>query len=76
MNDLEHFIDAVSDQNFSDAGPMFHDIMATKLHDALEAEKIKVAGMVFSEDDLEVSDEELDDVDLDDEEYDDETEED
>lgn len=75
MSDIESFIDAVSDQNFTDAGPIFQELMATKLHDALEAEKVKVAGVVFSDDDLDISDDELDDIDLNDEEYDDEDEE-
>ena len=68
MDDIEQLIDTISTQDFSNANPIFQEIMATKIQDALDTEKIKVAGMMF--DDIEISDEDLEDIDLNDEEFD------
>jgi hypothetical protein len=77
---IEDFINNVTDQNFSKAEPIFHELIQSKLNDALEAERIKVAGQVFNgeeddeeqlELDLEDEDEDLED---DDDENDDEDE--
>lgn len=58
------------DQDFAKAGPMFSELMQQKLADSLDQEKIRVAGVVFNdeedfEDDEEleeISDEELDQI--------------
>jgi hypothetical protein len=68
---IEDFINSVTDQNFSKAEPIFHELIQDKLNDALEAEKIKVAGHVFNgeEDDEQLEldlDEEDEDLDEDD----------
>jgi hypothetical protein len=76
MSNIEDLINTVVDQDFAKAGPMFSEIMQQKLLDSLDQEKIRVAGVVFNddEDDLEeVSDEEIDEI-LDDEEEDEEEE--
>lgn len=78
MADIENFIDAVMNQDFSNAGPMFNDLLGDKLNDALEQEKIAVADSIFNEvedeeqlemdfnedeiDDLEISDEDIEDA--------------
>lgn len=69
MDDIEHLIDTITTQDFSNATPIFQEIMATKIQDALDAEKVKVAGVMF-DDDIEISDDELEDIDLDDDEFD------
>lgn len=76
MADIENFIDAVLDQDFSKAGPMFNELLGSKINDALEQEKISVAASMFGdedEDQLEMEfdeDEDEDDFDITDEEED------
>lgn len=78
MAEIENFIDAVLDQDFSKAGPMFSDLLGSKISDALDQEKISVADQIFngaSEDEDEEAEEmefEEDDTELDDDESDDE----
>lgn len=78
MTEINDFLDAVMDQDFSKAGVMFNDLLGDKVNDALEQEKIAVADQIFNgaevdEEDYDISDEELDamldEVELDDEEY-------
>jgi hypothetical protein len=76
MSNIEDLINTVVDQDFAKAGPMFSELMQQKLTDALDQEKVRVAGVVFNdaEDDLEdVSDEEIEEI-VDDEEEEDEEE--
>ncbi len=76
MSSIEDLINNVMDQDFASAGPSFNEIMQQKLTDALDQEKVRVAGVVFNddEDDLEdVSDEEIEEI-VDDEEEDEEEE--
>lgn len=74
MAEIENFIDAVLDQDFSKAGPMFSDLLGSKISDALNQEKISVADQIFngaSEDEDEEAEEmefEEDDTELDDDE--------
>ena len=76
MDDIEHLIDRISTQDFSNANPIFQEIMATKIQDALDTEKIKVAGAMLGDDeDIEISDKDLEDIDLEDEDYDTDTDE-
>ena len=58
---VEDLIDKIQTQDFTAAKPMFAELMATKLNDALEQQKIKVAGQMFG-DDQEEDDEELEDI--------------
>ena len=73
---IEDFIDRVQVQDFTNAAPMFGELMASKLADALDQAKIKIANEVFEsgdDDELEeVSDEEVDEILDDDDEEDDE----
>jgi len=75
-NSIEDLINTVVDQDFSKSGPMFSEIMQDKMSDAIEQEKIAIAGQVFNgeepeeeqleldlDDDVEdITDEELDDA--------------
>ena len=78
---IEDFIDAVQMQDFTNASPMFKELMAGKLGDALDQQKIGIANEVFNsgddEDDddefEELSDEEIDDI-LDEEDFDEDDE--
>ena len=79
MTEINDFLDAVIDQEFSKAGPMFNELLGAKVNDALDQEKIAVADQVFNgaevadevEDDI--SDEELDamlaDAEIEDEDF-------
>lgn len=53
-------------QDFANAGPTFNEIMQQKIADTLDQERIKVAGVVFNDqddDDLEdISDEEIEEI--------------
>lgn len=74
MNDTtEELINRISMQDYANAQPMFAELMATKLHDALDAEKVKVASQMFDPD--EDTDEDLEDEDFDEEDLDEEDEE-
>ena len=75
---IEDFIDKIQTQDFTNASPVFGELMASKLADALDQAKIKIANEVFNsgdeDDELEeVSDEEVDEIlDGEDDEEDDE----
>lgn len=69
MSNIEDLINSVMDQDFAKAGPMFNELMQQKLADSLDQEKIRVAGVVFDNEDFEddeeleeISDEELDQI--------------
>lgn len=80
MTELNAMIDAIVDQDFATAAPTFNEILAAKMNDALDQEKINIANQMFngaeaeldeddpSEEEVEAAIDELDD----DEEYDDE----
>lgn len=74
-NSIEDLINTVVDQDFSKSGPMFAEIMQSKMNDALEQEKIAVAGQIFNGEEPEEEQLELDlddeDDDITDEEIDD-----
>jgi len=80
MTELNNFIDAIVDQDFAKAAPTFHEILAAKMNDALNQEKINVANQMFNgaEADLDEDDPTEEEVDAaideldDEEEYDDE----
>jgi len=67
---IEDLIDDITRQNFAKAEPHFHTILQSKVDDALEAEKVKVAGHIFNGEE-----EEQLELDLDDDEEVEETEE-
>lgn len=56
---IEDLINNVMNQDFANAGPTFNEIMQQKLTDAIDQEKIRVAGIVFNNaDDVEEEDDE------------------
>ena len=60
---IEDMLDAIAGGNALDSQKMFADLMSAKVYDALEAEKVRVAGQVFNgETDLEVSEKDLEDA--------------
>ena len=70
---IEDFIDKIQTQDFTNASPIFGELMASKLGDALDQAKMKIANEVFNSGDddedeelEELSDEEIDEI-LDDE---------
>jgi hypothetical protein len=71
-NPLEDLVQAAMDKNYTVANELFTDLMQSKVGDALEQQKIAVAGQIFNgeepEEDIELSDEELEDALEDDEE--------
>lgn len=50
------------DQDFAKAGPMFSELMQQKLADSLDQEKIKVAGVVFNDEEEFEDDDELEEI--------------
>ena len=83
VNPIEELIDAIAGQNFNQAKTHFDDVLADKMHDALEAEKVSVAQDIYSDEEVEEIDVPEDDElepyrfedDLDEEENDEEDEE-
>ena len=60
---IENMLDAIAGDNALDSQKMFADLMLAKVSDALDAEKVRVAGQIFNgETDLEVSEEDLEDA--------------
>lgn len=53
---LHDFIDAVVDKDFSKAAPTFHELLANKMSDALEQEKVAVADQMFNGAEAELDD--------------------
>lgn len=70
--DIEDLINNVAAQDFSKAGVTFNELMQSRMHDAIEQEKIAVAGQIFNgvDPDEEQLDLPLEDSDEDDEEDD------
>ena len=80
---IENFIDNVMDKDYTTAQVTFADLMQARMQDALDQQKIVVAGQMFGEEDDpdDIDDEDLEDAfedeDLDDADFeDDEVEED
>ncbi len=76
MSNIEDLINNVMDQDFAKAGPMFSELMQQKLTDALNQEKVRVAGAIFNDDEdglEEISDEEIGEI-VDDEDEEEEEE--
>ena len=69
--DIEELIKTIEVQDFANAETVFGELMALKLNDALDAEKVNVASDVFGAEDnddyeddegIELSDKEVDDL--------------
>jgi len=68
---IEDLINNVIDQDFAKAGPTFQELMQDRMNDALEQEKISVAGQIFNNEDPEeeidngdtTAEEDLEDID-------------
>ena len=63
LSPTENLINALEVGNFSSAEQLFNTLMNDKAQDALDAEKVSVAGQIFNGvevEDLEVTDEEID----------------
>lgn len=71
MADIEDLINNVMNQDFSAAGPTFNELMNDRVADALEQEKIAVAGQIFNGEEPEEEQLEFDLDDIDDDEIDD-----
>lgn len=64
---IEDLINNVVDQDFAKAGPTFQELMQDRMNDALEQEKISVAGSIFNGEEPEEEVEmEADDIDVED----------
>lgn len=58
---IEDLINNVMNQDFASAGPTFNEIMQQKIAASLDQEKIKMAGIIFN-DQEDIDDEELEDI--------------
>lgn len=67
-NPIETMIDNIMNSEFNTAGDIFNDLLNTKVQDAVDQEKIALAGQIFNSS---VDDEQLD-LDFDDEDITDE----
>ena len=86
MENIEQLIQQAADGDYAGGGQTFAEIMAAKMTDALDQERIKVSGQVYNgleaedeeqlEFDLEDDDSEEDGVDVDDEDDTDDSDED
>jgi hypothetical protein len=66
-NPLENMIDFAANSEFNKANDVFNDILMTKVHNAMEQEKVSMAQSMWgdavddsSDEDLEFSDDDLD----------------
>jgi hypothetical protein len=68
---IEELVDRITTQDYANAQPMFAELMASKLEDAIDAEKIKVANQVFNnvEEPDDEDEDEIDESNFDDEDY-------
>ena len=64
----EDFIDNIMDKDFNSAQGTFADLMSGRIADALEQQKIAVAGTMFGEPEDDVEDLDDDDIEWDDDE--------
>jgi hypothetical protein len=57
---IDDLLDAIAGEQALDASKVFGNLMKSKMDDALEAEKVRVAGQIFNgEEEVELSDEEI-----------------
>lgn len=57
MDGTEDFINSIMDRDFNSAEGKFADLMNTRIQDALDQQKIQVAGNMFGEPNDEITDE-------------------
>lgn len=58
-NPIEDFLDAVQDQNFTQAKTFFDDVLNDRLQDAIDQKKVAVSQSVYgTQDDIETSEDE------------------
>ena len=71
---IENFIDNVMDKDYTTAQVNFTDLIQARMQDALDQQKIVVAGQMFGEEDDtdDINDEDLEDAFDDEDEFDDE----
>ena len=74
MENIEQLIQQAADQDFATANNTFAEIMAAKMNDALDQERIKVSGQIYNGLEEEDPEEEQLELDLDDDEATDEAE--
>ena len=60
MTEVADLVDAIVDQDFATAAPMFKDILGTRMNDALDQEKINVADQMFNGAEAELDDDDPD----------------
>jgi len=70
MDGIEDLIDAIKDENYTDANKIMGDLLSTKQSDALDQAKINIASKIYDGEEEVEEPEEYDD----DEEYDEEDE--
>ena len=81
MSSIEDMIDQIGAKDFNKANDMFQELIGAKIQDALDQQKIAVAGKIFNGDEeqleLDLDDEDLEELDAaeDEAEEDDEDEE-
>lgn len=75
---IDDLITSVAMKDYASAENHFKELMQDRIQDALDQQKIMVAGQIFGEEEDDISDEELEEIDLDDEDdiFDEESEED
>ncbi len=56
------WIDAVATKDYAAADPIFKELMSDRMNDALDAEKIKVAGEIYNDEEPEQVEMEFDEV--------------
>ena len=66
MENIEQLIQQATDQDLAKANGTFADIMAAKMNDALDQERIRVSGQIYNGLEAENTDEEQLELDLED----------
>lgn len=67
-NPIEDLVQAAMDKDYATANEIFSDMMSVKVSDALDQEKVGIAGQIFNGDIPEEDDIDDDDLELDDDE--------
>jgi len=71
---MDSFLDAVHQQNLAQSRSHFDNLMANKINDALEAEKVAVATAIYGSEEEEELEQELDALEAEAEEFEDDLE--
>lgn len=79
MSNIEDMIDNIGNKDFKQAGDMFNELIGAKIQDALEQQKIAVAGAIYNDEEeqleLDLDDEDEEELDAAEEEYEDDDDE-